>query len=257
MDLTDAYANAAYIKDGTKYPGRWAAAAQAFREITPGQIGLAYGPGPREVFDVFTPANPKGTVIFVHGGYWRAFDRSLWSHLAAGVMARGWAMALPSYDLCPTVRIGDITRQIARAVDAIADHSAGPLVLTGHSAGGHLVARMLGADVALRCIGRIQRVMPISGLFDLAPLMQTDMNVDLRIDPAEASVESPVFSPKPDVQVRLWVGGGERPVFLEQSRALAAVWNVPLTIADGKHHFDVIEGLIDPDSDLVRGLLRG
>ena len=66
MDLTDAYSNAAHIKDGTKYPDRWAAAAQAFRVAVPGQIGLPYGPGRRQAFDLFAPDSPKGTVVFVH-----------------------------------------------------------------------------------------------------------------------------------------------------------------------------------------------
>lgn len=255
MDLTDAYANAAYIPHGTKYPDRWAAGAAAFRAQVSGQIGLTYGPGPREVFDMFAPAAPKGVVVFVHGGYWRAFDRSLWSHLAAGPLAQGWAVALPSYDLCPEVRIGQITAQMARAVDVIAGHVAGPVVLTGHSAGGHLVARLACADVPLACRGRVQRVLPISAISDLAPLMQTDMNKDLRIDQAEALAESPVLQPKPTIPVSVWVGGAERPAFLDQSRWLAKAWNAPPTIVAGKHHFDIIDALTDPKSDLVRDLL--
>lgn len=255
MDLTDAYANAAYIPDGTKYPDRWAAAARAFRQTVAGQIGLAYGPGQREVFDLFSPPQPKGLVVFVHGGYWRAFDRTLWSHLAAGPLAQGWAVALPSYDLCPGVRIADITAQVARAVDVIAGQVAGPIVLTGHSAGGHLVARLACADVPLGCRGRVRRVLPISAISDLGPLMQTDMNGELRIDPAEVLAESPVLHPKPTVPVSIWVGGAERPVFIDQSRGLATAWNAPLTIAAGRHHFDVIAGLADPQSALTQNLL--
>ena len=229
----------------------------AFRDTVPGQIGLPYGPGPREVFDLFSPAEPKGVVVYVHGGYWRAFDRTLWSHLAGGPLAQGWAVALPSYDLCPGVRISDITAQVARAVDMIAGLVAGPIVLTGHSAGGHLVARLACADVPLACRDRVQRVLPISAIGDLGPLMQTDMNADLRIDPAEVRTESPVLHPKPGVPVSVWVGGAERPAFLDQSRGLATAWGAPLTIADGRHHFDVIAGLADPDSAMTQDLLSG
>lgn len=256
MDLTDAYANAAYIPHGTKYPDRWAAAATAFRAQVSGQIGLSYGPGLREVFDLFMPASPKGVVVFVHGGYWRAFDKSLWSHLAAGPLAHGWAVALPSYDLCPDVRIGQITAQMARAVDVIAGHVGGPVVLTGHSAGGHLVARLACADVPLACRGRVQRVLPISAISDLAPLMQTDMNTDLHIDPAEALAESPLLQPKPKVPVSVWVGGAERPAFLDQSRGLAQAWQSPLVIAPDRHHFDVISDLALADSTMVATLLH-
>ena len=30
---------------------------------------------------------PRGLAIFVHGGYWMAFGRESWSHLAAGALA--------------------------------------------------------------------------------------------------------------------------------------------------------------------------
>ncbi len=178
-----AFVNAAHIPDGASYPTRWAAEAAAFRATARAELDLPYGAGERERFDLFLPDGaPRGTVIFVHGGYWRAFGREIWSHLAAGPVARGWAVAMPSYDLCPTIRISGITAQIARAVTAIAARMDGPLVLTGHSAGGHLVARMGCADVGLTLGDRIRRIVPISPVADLRPLIETTMNDDLRID---------------------------------------------------------------------------
>jgi arylformamidase len=168
---------------------------------------------------------PRGLVVFVHGGYWRAFGPRDWSHLAAGGLARGWAVAMPGYTLAPEARISDITIQIQRAVTEVAKLFPGPLVLAGHSAGGHLVARMGDLGMSLPPISRI---VPISPLADLRPLMQTDMNRDLRLDEAEARQESPVFQPhNPTVDVRVWVGGDERPVFLEQAKLLAKHWNLP------------------------------
>ena len=84
--------------------------------------------------------------MFVHGGYWKAFDKSTWSHLAHGAVARGWAMALPSYTLAPDATLAQMTAQIARAIAAARAEVPGPVRLAGHSAGGHLVARMLCAD---------------------------------------------------------------------------------------------------------------
>ena len=119
MTLDDAYANAAYIPQAEDYPPRWAAQAAAFRDAqgARGQIGVRYGPSDRQVFDFFQPTGvSRGTMMFVHGGYWKAFDASSFSHLAAGALARGWAVALPSYDLCPDVRISEISTQIAAAL---------------------------------------------------------------------------------------------------------------------------------------------
>lgn len=259
MDLDDAYANAAHIPDAASFPPRWTAEAEAYRQRLSvagrARLGLMYGHGTRLALDLFLPdAAPKGLVVFVHGGYWLRFDRSSWSHLAEGARARGWAVAMPSYDLCPRVRISDITRQVAQAIAVAAAEVAGPIRLSGHSAGGHLVARM-GAVMGPDLVGRLAHVMPISPLSDLRPLMQTSMNADLRIDEAEARAESPIFTPPPGCPVTAWVGGAERPAFLDQARKLSEVWTCGLVVDDGKHHFDVIDGLADPDSMMISRLL--
>ncbi len=260
MELDDAYANAAYIPDAGAYPPRWTAEAAAFRDaLGPrAELDLPYGSDARERFDLFRPEGPvKGCVIFVHGGYWKAFDKSTWSHLAAGPLARGWAVAMPSYTLCPEARISAITGQIAAEVAAVAGMTAGPLVLTGHSAGGHLVARMLAPGVLSDAVAaRIARVVPISPLSDLEPLLRTSMNEVLRLDPEEARSESPVHQPAPTVPVTVWVGADERPAFLDQADWLARAWGVPCEVVPGRHHFDVIDALADARSDLV-ALLAG
>ncbi|KPP83459.1 MAG: Esterase/lipase [Rhodobacteraceae bacterium HLUCCO07] len=263
MELDDAYANAAYIPGAERFPGQWAEAAEMWRKQLAhddrARLDLGYGARPRERFDLFLPeGTPEGLMVFVHGGYWLKFDKSSWSHLAAGAVARGWAVALPSYDLCPQVRISQITRQIARAVGVMAAMVEGPLVLTGHSAGGHLVARMLATGMLSSEVGaRLRRVVPISPVADLRPLLSTSMNAQLQLDPQEAMAESPVLmADRMDVPVTAWVGGDERPVFLDQARWLSQAWGCDMVVAEGRHHFDVIEPLELVDSDLVEALLR-
>jgi arylformamidase len=262
MTLDDAYANAAHIAGADAFPPRWQEQAAAFRTAlgARAQTGVRYGPSDRQVFDFFQPEGvSRGTVVFVHGGYWKAFDNSYWSHLAAGPLARGWAVAMPSYDLCPEVRITVISRQIAAALTEVAGRTQGPLALAGHSAGGHLVARMtdpllLGSDIR----GRIGQIAAISPVADLAPLMQTSMNDVLRIDAAEAQVESPVnMSPPHGVDVSVWVGVDERPAFLEQGESFARGWGARYVVVEGRHHFDVIDALTDPESGMTRALLGG
>lgn len=255
MDWDDAYANGAHIPGAADFPPRWAAEAAAFRESRAdrAELDLPYGSGARHVFDLFHPDGAaRGTMVFVHGGYWRAFDKSTWSHLAAGALARGWAVAMPSYDLCPDVRIADITIQIAQAVETVADRMPGPLTLAGHSAGGHLVARMLAPDLLrAETVERIARVVPISPLGDLVPLMRTDMNDDFRLDSEAARAESPILQPAPAVPVTVWVGGVERPVFIAQAVRLVEAWDCDLHVADNRHHFDVIDPLSDSEAALT------
>ncbi|WP_147110140.1 alpha/beta hydrolase [Tateyamaria sp. syn59] len=257
-DMDDAYANGAYIDGAADYPPRWAEQAEAFRKaLGPrARLGLSYGPSERMALDHFLPeGEAKGTLIFVHGGYWLKFDRSYWSHLAAGALAQGWSVTMPSYDLCPNVRIAGITQQIAQAVMAVADGSMGPISLAGHSAGGHLVSRMLAPGMLpASVISRLTHVMSISPVSDLEPLLETVMNAEFGMDTAMARAESPVHQPKPDVRVTVWVGADERPVFLDQARWLAEAWGAEHVITKGEHHFNVIDALADPDSDMIRRL---
>ncbi|MEO1788837.1 MAG: hypothetical protein AAFR34_03960 [Pseudomonadota bacterium] len=117
----DAYNNRGYIPGGDDYPDRWAEEARQFREMEAAvgraRLNTAYGPHGREKFDLFHPAGrAEGLVVFIHGGYWRLFDRSYWSHFARGCTARGWAVAMPSYPLAPEVGIDAITRAARAAV---------------------------------------------------------------------------------------------------------------------------------------------
>ncbi len=267
-DWDDAYANRDHIPDAEGYIARWETAAAAFRDTLTraarAELDLSYGPGPRNRFDLFRPeADPAGLVIFVHGGYWRAFDKSVWSHLAAGCLAQGWAVAMPGYTLAPEIVIVGITTEIAAAITQAAVHVPGPMRLVGHSAGGHLVSRMVCADTHLPpdILDRIEHTVSISGVHDLRPLLKTATNEDLRLDLASARAESPaLLEPLPGTRLTAWVGADERPEFLRQSALIANIWtglgaDTRLEIVPGRHHFDIIDGLEDPDSPLTADVL--
>jgi len=257
-DLDDAYANGAHIDGAADYPPRWATQADAYRTALGdrAQLGVSYGPSDRMAYDLFRPDGPsRGTLIFVHGGYWMKFHRHDWSHLAAGANARGWSVAMPSYDLCPDIRIAGITQQIAQAVMNIAARTDGPLSLAGHSAGGHLVARMCDPGIIRRDVSeRIAHVMPISPVADLEPLLRTSMNDAFGLDRVMALAESPILQPKPRCPTTVWVGADERPAFVDQARKLAKAWDCDLVETAGEHHFNVIDAMQDANSDMVRRL---
>ncbi len=268
-DWNDAYANGAYIEGADDFSSRWARAALEFRQAMAAkrlaEIDIAYGDSARQTLDLFRPQDqPRGLVVFIHGGYWRAFDKSVWSHLANGAVQRGWAVALPSYDLAPTVSISEITRQTGAAISKAAAMISGPVRLTGHSAGGHLVTRMICRDspLAADVRARIDRVVSISGLHDLRPLLKTQMNDDFRMDAAEAEAESAALNqPIKNVELVCWVGADERPEFVRQSELLANIWTgfgvkTSVHLTPGQHHFNVIDGLADPRSALTEALLK-
>lgn len=269
VDWDDAYANAPHIQGGAEYPAQYEAKAAAFRERMEGEgraeLDIAYGDADREKYDLFRPAGEAhGLAAFIHGGYWRAFDKSIWSHLAAGAVARGWAVAMPSYTLAPNARISQITRQVGAAIEAAAKQVEGPVTLSGHSAGGHLATRMICRDTPLSkaVSARIRRVVSISGVHDLRPLMMTQLNEMLQLDEAEAIAESPALNrPVAGARLMCWVGGDERPEFLRQNDLLANVWtglgaDASATRAPGRHHFDVIEDLENAES-MLSALVAG
>jgi hypothetical protein len=265
-DWDDAYANASHIPGGDGYPPRWEALAREFRASMGGRLreGIAYGGHPRQRLDLFLPEGaPRGLVVFVHGGYWRAFDRGTWSHLAGGPLARGWAVAIPGYVLAPEARIAAMAAMIAEAVAAAAGEVAGPIRLAGHSAGGHLVTRQVCADSRLppAVAERVERVVPVSGLHDLRPMLRLALNDDLRLDHAEAAAESPaLLEPVAGARVHAWVGDDERPEFVRQSMLIANIWTglgaeMAQTKEPGRHHFNVIEGLTESGSGLVEAIV--
>ncbi|RST85672.1 alpha/beta hydrolase [Aquibium carbonis] len=269
-DWDDAYANGPNIPGGDRWPAAWMEPARAYREELEAagraRLGVAYGPGERNAYDLFLPeVEPTGLVVFVHGGYWMRLERALWSHLARGAVDSGFAVAMPSYTLCPQVRIRDITAEVGQAIEHAAAGVGGPMFLAGHSAGGHLASRMVCENsplpAALR--ERIRNVVSISGVHDLRPLMRTAMNETLRLDAAEAAAESPaLLAPAPGTRICCWVGAGERAEFIRQNALLANVWTglgaeTCCVEEPDRHHFNVIDGLADASHVLTRTLLTG
>lgn len=260
-NFTDAYANAPNIPKGDAWPEAWVRPAQNFREDHKNsELDLAYGDHDREVFDLFFPAEtPKGLFVFIHGGFWLRLDKSYWSHLAAGPLKRGYAVAIPSYPLCPEVRVRDIAKSAALVVRNASDKVSGPLILSGHSAGGHLATRLVceGTDLDDNPLQRVQHVLSISGVHDLRPLMKSALNDGIRLDGDEATQESPaLLRPLIDAPITCWVGANERSEFVRQNALLANIWRglgvETLAVEEpDRHHFDVIDGMQDPYSPIM------
>jgi len=229
-------------------------------------LDVPYGDRPRNRFDLFLPCTEAiGLVLFVHGGYWLELDKGLFSYLARGPLAHDLAVAIPSYTLCPEARIRDITREIAAAIENAAARVSGPLFLSGHSAGGHLVTRMISSTSPLSegTRSRIRNTLSISGVHDLRPLTRTAMNTELRLSEAESVSESPaLLEPQPGSRVSCWVGASERAEFLRQSDLLANIWTgvgaqTSIYHEPDRHHFNIVDGLADPTHPMVQALLDG
>lgn len=264
-DWSDAYENRAYVDDFSQYPPRWERMSAAFLDCigSRAQKGVPYGAGPRQYVDLFHPEGvPHGLVYLIHGGYWRTLSPRDFSYLARGAVARGWMVAMPAYRLAPDASIPTIVEDVGAGLALAAGRVAGPIVLAGHSAGGHLACRLATADLSLDedLATRLGHVVTVSGLHDLRPLVHTDKNDDLRLDDTTAAAESPaLLTPRSGLTLTAWVGGDERPEFLRQSALIANVWlglgaATRLVIEAGKNHFDVIDSLASPHGGLTDAL---
>lgn len=267
-DWNDAYSNGPNIANGSAWPQAWVEPARNYRDkqlsLGRAEIDIVYGSMPRHLFDLFLPeGTPQGLVVYVHGGFWHSLDKSYWSHLANGAVTRGYAVAMPQYTLCPEARISDITREVSEAITVAAKRIAGPLHLTGHSAGGHLVSRMVSSTspLAPEIRSRIRNTVSISGLHDLRPLLSTRLNEKLQLTLDEAERESPaLLMPGEGVRLFCWVGAGERAEFLRQNDLLANIWTGPGARTGcyhepDRHHFNITDGLADPAHPLTMTLL--
>ncbi|MEO0774752.1 MAG: alpha/beta hydrolase [Pseudomonadota bacterium] len=267
IDWDDAFEISGHIPGAQDLPDVWASDAAAFRQdwMNKGlmEADLPYGPAPRHRYDLFHPeGDGAGLFVFIHGGYWRRFEKSYWSHLAGGALRAGWTVAMPSYVLAPEARISQITQAIATAVTTAAEATPGPIRIAGHSAGGHLASRMMCEGVLPGDVtDRVARVTSISGLHDLAPLCLIALNDTLRLTEHEARLESPAaLPPLSYIPFTAWVGAQERPEFLRQTRLIEEAWahhgvDATAVYDTGHDHFTVIEALRDPDSPLMQAIL--
>jgi arylformamidase len=266
-DYEAEYNNRARVPEHPEIFDRWRREAMTYREEARrsgrADLGLSYATTRRQTIDLFMPTT-GGTgplAIFIHGGYWRSLEPSLFSHMGGGLNARGITVAVVGYDLCPQVSIAEIIGQIRQACWFLWRRFGQRILVYGHSAGGHLAACMAATDWT-----SIERSLPadltpiavaISGVFDLEPLIGVSMNADLRLDAAEARRVSPLFWPVgADRTLDAVVGGSESGEFLRQSRAIADAWGEKGAATlyqeiSGANHFTVIDPLADPNSEMV------
>ena len=210
-------------------------------------------------------ANPRPVVVLIHGGYWRALTRAH-SGFAAPMLARhGIALAVPDYRLAPNASITEIIFDCRSAIAYLWQNAAAlgidrnRIVVTGSSAGGHLAAAMAQpgwqADYTLPD-QPLHGCLPVSGLFELAPLAASHVQDWMQFTPAELA-QSPMRHPPHCLRgtVALAAGTGEAPGFHRQSQAFAALTGWPLLTIHGRNHFDLILDLTDPDTAMSRALI--
>jgi arylformamidase len=247
----------------------FAEASEGFRARADCRLDLSYGPSGREKLDVFPGTARRGPVlVYIHGGYWRSRDKSMYSFIAEPFVAAGATVVLVNYSLCPHVTVAHIVRQMRRALSWVwhhidahgGDHHR--VFVAGNSAGGHLTAMLCATDWPEvdheLPADLIKGAMGLSGLYDLEPIVLHPINETLHLDEAGARRLSPTrLKPAHRGPYLSAVGGDESEEFRRQSRALAETWrqagaDASYVEVSGRNHFTIVGDLVQPDYVLLR-----
>ncbi len=251
------YNNRALVPDHGDYFARWQRDSDYVRRTIDAKLDLPYGPDERHRIDLFPARDARGTLVFIHGGYWRSLDKSMFSWLASPWTAAGFNVAMPNYRLCPNVLIEDSVADALAATNWL--FRAGPshgiamdrVVISGHSAGGHLAAAIFASPASsmefdpARVVGGV----PISGIFDFEPLLDISFNSDFNLDAAQVARLN-LYARKPTIKAPLVVAAGasESSEFRRQSRCLADAWGTQvksLMLLPSVHHFSVVDAFAE------------
>lgn len=264
------YNNRAAVPEHPQIIARWISESATVRAKQRCELDLEYGPSYLEKLDLFfADGNSKALLVFIHGGYWRASDKSDFSFIAAPFTRRGITVASINYGLAPQVRVDDIVHQCRAAVAWLAQNAyrygadASKLYVSGNSAGGHLSAMMAATHwpsvSTLLPTDLIKGAVCISGLYDLEPIRYTSINQEARLDAAAVKRLSPaLLQPQRNMPIVMAVGGNESDEFKRQNKLLIDCWSgcamqdVPVP---GTNHFTVVGEFANAESALHQATL--
>jgi arylformamidase len=255
--LDAAYNNRNAVRDYPAIAADRQARSERVRAARKLHADLRYGPGPRERLDLF-PADRSGAPLlaFIHGGYWQMNDKEPSSFLVEGPLALGYAVALVEYTLAPDADMDRIVAEIGRAVDWLGAHAraygADPaqLYVSGHSAGGHLAATVLGKR-------GVAGALAISGLYDLEPIRLCYLNDKLRLTEEAVARHSPLrHLPARRAPIVVAAGASELPELVRQSADYAAALGVRPLLLAAHDHFSILEEMANPEGALCRALVE-
>lgn len=228
------------------------------------RLDLLYGPESRHKLDIF-PAGPKDPVlIFIHGGYWKAGSKDARRFPALEWGKRNVSWVCLNYRLLPNASLAEAVDDVRNATLWLAKygraHGIDPeqIHITGNSAGGHLAAMIAAAGWQDR--PRINSLIAISGLYDLAPVIETQAKDWLKLTAQSTERLSPINNPPPSgLPVLLGCGGAETNAFRYQMEIYADTCHragcpTQTFESPGADHFKIIGEYGVPDSPLFSRL---
>jgi arylformamidase len=266
------YNNRARIPGHPAILQHWADASARACERHTDMVEAEYGEHATERLDIF-PAAAVGApiLVYLHGGYWRALDKRDQSFVAPPFVDAGAMVVLPNYALCPAVSIEHIALQMVQALAWVYRHAEAyggdpnRIVVSGHSAGGHLAAMLLACDWQAVApdlpADLVKAALSISGLYELEPLRHAPfLASDINLSAASALRLSPAALRAPRGTLVSIVGGDESEEFHRQAAVISEAWGPKVVIAaesvPHRNHMDVLHEIADPQSRTHRWALQ-
>ncbi|BAT61441.1 alpha/beta hydrolase fold protein [Variibacter gotjawalensis] len=238
------YNNNLAVKNSAELIERRNAASEKYRAAHAKALDIPYGDKPRMAFDLYPAENAGPTLIFIHGGYWQRNSREVFATYAEGLNKVGWSVAMPSYSLAPQTTLTEIVNELRQSLDWLAANGAkydvaGPYVLSGWSAGGHLTAMLLDHSAVVAGLA-------ISGVYELGTIRETYLNDLLKLTEAEVTALSPLRLPVINKPMTIAYGDNELPALVSDSRKLHAMRTAagavgPLIPIAGEDHFSILD----------------
>lgn len=259
------------VADAESYLADWVERSADSRERLGGKLDVAYGDTPGQTLDVFRAENSDAPIhIFIHGGYWRALDKSANSFVAEALVQAGATTVLLNHDLCPLVTLDEIVAQINKAIAWVYENAAqiggdaNRIYVSGHSAGAHLAMTALAHDWGGDGLppDLIKGVVGVSGVYDLAPVLRVSVNEEVQLDADMAARNSPVLHPPTSPASIVIAAGQQEPAgFVAQSTNFYDVCRKSGLDAEylecpGDDHFSILYTLANPISGLCGLTLR-
>ena len=250
----------------------WSQRSAGYRNSANALLDRAYGDNERQKFDLFHCGKSGAPVlVYIHGGYWQRGDKSMYSFIADAFVDSHVNVAVLGYPICPQVSLTELVDSVRKALVYLYSHAAELNInrdrfnICGSSAGGHLVAMMMATKWSEYSSGLADDLVkfgvPVSGLYDLQPLRFTSLNEAVNMDENEAAANSPqLLKPVSKTPMLITVGGAETPVFFTQMEGLVKGWQtqageITQHIEDNADHFDMIERIGDPRSELFQQII--
>jgi arylformamidase len=271
-ELDKAYDVENSVPDFGMYAQKFTVESEAARAALHCRLNVPYGPTLMENVDIFMPKTGGGKapiLVFIHGGYWKSLTASVFSVMAIGPVEAGMCVVNVTYALCPEVEIGEIVRQVRAAVAWTARNAEtfggdpDRIIVSGHSAGGHLTATTMLTDWGLYGLpaNLVKGGFAISGLFDLEPLSYSFMQPALRLTGETILRHSPLHNVVSNpIPLAIAWGDADPEAFSGQSKRFAAAWSAAgnrygiFEIANA-NHFQVLDGFKTADGLMTRTVL--